>query len=379
MSNNHKTHYNWFIEEQKIVEGPKLGNQFVEDTGLISILDYLLNEQNCPLEIQKNAYKELEILGNNIHQYNQWAREAETNPPKLQKYTAYGEKVNKIHTSQAWKNLKKSSVDEGLICDAYTQKYGQWSRLVQFSKLYLYSASSAYYSCPLAMTDGAAFLLRKLLEQKTKSKNANPKIEEHLPTIQHCYNNLTANNHTKFWTSGQWMTEKEGGSDVTNSTRTLAIPFTKKNKQYYKLNGLKWFTSATESEISITLAKVIDPATQKIDQKLSAFLIKLNSKKSPEKLKPTIDIIQLKDKLGTKALPTAEILLKNHKAILISERGKGVSFISDLLNVTRLYNGAMAVSSMRRLVALNRDFATKRQVFGKKLQDHALYRTTLGK
>ena len=34
------------------------------------------------------------------------------------------------------------------------------SRLHQIAKLYLFSASSGLYSCPLAMTDGAAKILK---------------------------------------------------------------------------------------------------------------------------------------------------------------------------------------------------------------------------
>lgn len=78
----------------------------------------------------------------------------------------------------------------------------------------LYGPSSALFSCPLAMTDGAAFTLREL-----KRNNSNYWSEE----LQVAYDNLTSNNPKKMWTSGQWMTEKRGGSDVTSGTETFAL------------------------------------------------------------------------------------------------------------------------------------------------------------
>ena len=51
-----------------------------------------------------------------------------------------------------------------------------------------------------------------------------------------------------------------------------------------------------------------------------------------------IEIRRLKEKLGTKQLPTAELELHGSKATLISPEGKGVKYISDMLNITRLYN-----------------------------------------
>ena len=59
-------------------------------------------------------------------------------------------------TCEAWKRLKFVSAEEGLIASAYERKQGQYSRLIQMMKNFLFYASSGLYSCPLAMTDGAA-------------------------------------------------------------------------------------------------------------------------------------------------------------------------------------------------------------------------------
>lgn len=52
------------------------------------------------------------------------------------------------------------------------------------------------------------------------------------------------------------MTEKRGGSDVGATTETIAIQY-KENK--YRLYGYKFFTSAAESNVTLALARIIDP------------------------------------------------------------------------------------------------------------------------
>lgn len=43
--------------------------------------------------------------------------------------------------------------------------------------------------------------------------------------------------------------------DVSNSTETIAVSY-KNNK--FKLYGYKWFSSATECEMSLVLARIVD-------------------------------------------------------------------------------------------------------------------------
>ncbi len=77
-----------------------------------------------------------------------------------------------------------------------------------------------------------------------------------------------------------------------------------------------------------------------------------------------IEIVRLKEKLGTRQLPTAELVLDGTEAYLISEPGEGVKFISPMLTITRLYNSTFSVSYARRLVALLKDYSLRRKVFG---------------
>jgi hypothetical protein len=87
--------------------------------------------------------------------------------------------------------------------------------------------------------------------------------------------------------------------------------------------------------------------------------------------------VRLKDKLGTRQLPTAELVLQDCIGKLVSPVGQGIKLISNLMNITRLYNSVCAVSSMRRAVAIARDYAHRRVAFGKVLAAHVLHKETL--
>ena len=81
----------------------------------------------------------------------------------------------------------------GLDCFAYERQLGGLSRIHQAAKLYLFNPASAIYTCPLAMSDGAARLIEVHGDTYLKEKV--------LPL-------LTSRDPATVWTSGQWMTEE---------------------------------------------------------------------------------------------------------------------------------------------------------------------------
>jgi len=92
---------------------------------------------------------------------------------------------------------------------------------------------------------------------------------------------------------------------------------------------------------------------------------------------PEIRVNRLKDKLGTKKLPTAELSLEGLRAWLVGEPGHGVRQITPMLNITRTWNGVTAAGNMRRGMALARDYARKRRAFGAPLAEKPLHVDTL--
>ena len=132
--------------------------------------------------------------------------------------------------------MKLISAEEGLVAIPYSGEFAQYGRLYQVAKLYMFAPASGLFSCPLAMTDGAASTLQLLGVEREALKR------------------LTSRDPKTFWTSGQWMTEPRGGSDVNSSTETVAVA---DEEGRWRLHGYKWFSSATDSDMALTLARVV--------------------------------------------------------------------------------------------------------------------------
>ncbi len=288
-----------------------------------------------------------------------WSLEADANPPQHIPYSPFGERIDTIKVHDSWKKLDELSAREGLIQLGYNPDNLESGRLHQFLKLFLFHPSSAFYSCPLAMTDGAAKLITTLL--KTPLKESEKEI------LTNALTHLTSRDPEHFWTSGQWMTEKTGGSDVGYS-ETVA----KKEGKDYRLYGTKWFTSATTSQMCFTLARTEDAPEG--SRGLSLFFVKLHKEDGSLN---QMQVRRLKDKLGTHALPTAEIDLQGTPATLIGNSGEGVKTISHLFNVTRIYNAVTSVANFFHILHLAIDYSEKRVAFKKRLCDLPLHKRML--
>ncbi|XP_065663665.1 acyl-CoA dehydrogenase family member 11 isoform X3 [Hydra vulgaris] len=333
-----------------VQEKPFLGNQYLDDPLLQNYLAKYL-----PPEVFNLVDKDLKLLGAAVAGYILHHHENVCSfEPQLIQYDAWGKRIDKLVMHPSWNALHDICAEEGLVSIPYVSKLDKWGRLYQAAKLYLFSPSSGLYSCPIAMTDGAASILKARPEQPFKD----------------AYEKLISNNPNLFWTSGQWMTEKKGGSDVVNSTETIAVP---QSDGTFKLHGFKWFTSATDANISLTLAKIVEDGIYQPN--LTLFY--LETKTAAGELNG-ISIEKLKKKLGTRQMPTAELILSGSKAYKLSD-GRGIASIAPMLTITRLHNSVSSVSIMRRLLNLANDYSKKRESFGKKLIEHPLHALTLEK
>ncbi|HET7550274.1 MAG TPA: acyl-CoA dehydrogenase family protein [Gemmatimonadaceae bacterium] len=327
---------------------PALGNQYDDDRVLRSWLRRVL-----PRDMLADVEPELRRLGERASgDILALGEAAEAEPPRHVPYDPWGRRVDRIDTSAAWRELDRISAEEGLVAIGYERAHGSLSRVDQFARLYLFSPSSATYSCPLAMSDGAARCLEVYGDNER---------------LRAAYEHLTTRDPSRFWTSGQWMTERTGGSDVSG-TSTVA----RREGDAFRLYGTKWFTSATTSQMAMTLARIEGaPAGSR---GLSLFYLELRDHDGSLR---DIRVNRLKDKLGTRALPTAELSLEGTPAWLVGEEGRGVRTIATLFNITRIYNACASVAGMRRAIALARDYATRRVAFGKPLSEHPLHVETL--
>jgi alkylation response protein AidB-like acyl-CoA dehydrogenase len=169
------------------------------------------------------------------------------------------------------------------------------------------------------------------------------------------------------WTSGQWMTETTGGSDV-GRTETRAV----READGWRLYGRKWFTSAVTSQMALTLARPEGNPTG--GKGLGMFYVEVRDEHGRLN---GIRVDRLKDKLGTRKVPTAELMLDGTFASIVGPPINGTRSIEPMLAVTRMWNSVCAVSYMRRGLALARSYARSRKAFGQPLEQLPLHVDTL--
>jgi acyl-CoA dehydrogenase len=335
-------------EELFTQTAPELGNQYHDDPLLASWLRRIL-----PAEVHRALEPELAelggIAGGRLYAMQLADRE---NEPRLVQWDAWGQRVDAVEVTPLWREAEALAVRHGLVATAYESEHGRHARIAQFAKVYLFHPSSDVYTCPLAMTDGAA---RTLLEAGNQSL-----VARALPR-------LTSRDPERAWTSGQWMTETTGGSDVGRS-QTRAV----RDGDGWRLYGRKWFTSSVASQMALTLAR--PEGNGPGGKGLAMYFVEL---RDGEGRLNNLRVDRLKDKLGTRKVPTAELMLEGTRAELVGQPVNGTRAIEPMLGVTRMWNSVCAVASMRRGLALARSYAARREAFGQPLSRQPLHLDTL--
>jgi acyl-CoA dehydrogenase len=296
--------------------------------------------------------------------------EAEANPPLLHRYDAWGRRVDRIDTSAGWRTLRDAAVRHALVALPYDPaaraRLGAGARVLQHALLHVYGPESATFTCPVAMTDGAAALL------------ARPEVD---PAVRDRWlPRLTSTDPATAVHSGQWMTESQGGSHLADTGTTAR----RDEQGRWRLTGQKWFCSAADAELAVALARPpgVPTGTSRV---LAPFLVPryagdspLAGAGDPALAAPGLRLHRLKDKLGTRAVPTAEIGLDDAYALPLGDPDRpGLGRMMTLVVITRLHNAAAAAGGMRRGLDLAHAYARARRVAGGPLLGSPLHRATL--
>jgi len=327
-------------------DAPQLAHPYRSDRLLHALLDRAL-----PAVRRHALDADLDALGD--YALLAWQRAAVTTrrKPVLTRWDAWGRRVDRIELTETWQEGPDVATYHAVLASGH--EHHEHARLEEFARVYLYHVASEFYTCPLAMTDGAATVL--------KASGNQALIARALP---HFLSRVAST----FWLSGQWMTETHGGSDVGH-TETVAR---QDADGQWRLHGRKWFSSAVVGEAALALARPEGAGSG--SGALALFYVETMDGAAR---KPELVIDRLKDKLGTHELPTAEIHLDGLPAWPLGELANGVRQVAPMLNVTRTWNAVCAVASMARAIALARDYAERRQAFGRPLIEQPLHAQTL--
>ena len=330
---------------------PRLADPWADDAFLRSWLTRSV-DSDVRREIEPELAEMGELAAGRLHELAVRHRRDE---PVHVPFDAWGRRTDEVRVNAAWQEYARVASERGLVAIGYERANGRFSRVHQFALVHLFHPSSQFYTCPLAMSDGAARTLERLGQDLGATRER---------AIAH----LTTRDPARAWTSGQWMTERTGGSDVGLS-ETVAR---RGDDGVWRLYGVKWFTSAVTSQMALTLAR--PEGNGPGGKGLALFYVELRD--AAGRLR-NIEVLRLKDKLGTRQLPTAELRLDGTPAEPVAGLGDGIRNMASMLNLTRTWNAVCASSTLRRGLALARDYARRRVAFGAPLAEKPLHLETL--
>ncbi len=266
-------------------------------------------------------------------------RRAERNLPLLRTHDRYGRRVDEVELDPSWHWLLRGAVERGIGGLPWREERpgGHLVRAVLFM---LWSNANAGVMCPVSMTYAAV-----------------PALRDGAPELAAEWEpRLTLPDYEQGALAGMAMTERQGGSDVrANITRAQPL-----GDGVYELHGHKWFCSYPPCDVFLVLAQA--PAG------LSCFLIERG---------PGMEFQRLKDKLGTRSLPSSEVEFGGIHGRLVGEEGRGVPTIIRMVNHTRLDCLLGSAAGMRRACLEALHHARHRTTFGALLIDQPAMQNVL--
>jgi len=284
------------------------------------------------------------------------AREADKTPPRLEPRSRQGEDRQTIVKAPAYLAMERIAFGElALAALSHRPALGWPQPLASASKYaltYLFAQSEFGLLCPVNMTDS---LTRTLIRYADETL-----LARYLP-------GLLAEAVEDQLQGAMFMTERWAGSDV-GATETRAV----RAGEAWRLYGDKWFCSNADADLALVLARPEGAPAGTAG--LGLFLMpRLLPSGAPNGYR----IVRLKDKLGTRAMASGEIVLEGAVAWLVGDLSQGFKQMAEMVNQSRLSNGVRSTGIMRRAVHEALTMALGRRAFGQRLIDLPLVRRQL--
>jgi len=282
------------------------------------------------------------------------ARLADRHGPVLHQRDRFGRDVQSIEYHPAYRELEQAAFGEfGIHAMSNARGILGWPDkypvVAKHAFTFLFNQAEFGLGCPINVTDGCAKLLANFGSEELKARYLD---------------GLTQTDMEKLTQGGQFMTEKEGGSDVGTLT-TTAVP----EGDHWRLHGEKWFCSNADAEVVMLLARPegAGPGTSGVGLFLMPRFLDDGSQNHYR-------IVRLKDKLGTRSMASGEIKLEGAVAYAVGRLDRGFVQMAEMVNSSRLSNGVKSTALMRRAHHDAMTVATNRMVFGRRIIDLPLGR-----
>jgi acyl-CoA dehydrogenase len=300
------------------------------------------------------------------------------NPPQLVKYDEWGNEINEVVHHQSAIDTKRDLWENGFLGLRWTDEVrksraGRLPAVVNTGFLYLLNQAETGMACGIGMTSSAAGVI---------NRHAPPEIRDRF--LPH----LTTMDFDQAWAGGMFMTEIRGGSDLASSECTA-----RKTDAGWRVDGSKWFCSNLDAEAILTLARP-EGAPAGLPGLVTFLVPKFRSDGS----RNGIHIKRLKDKLGTKAVPTGEVDFGDAEAYLMGREreggaaraedeastdelaardGRGLNRMMEMVQGSRFGVALMGLGIMRRSFMEAAVYAHHRVAFGQTIASYPLVKETL--
>lgn len=326
-------------------------NFFEIDGDLQSILGSLLT----PNEFE-HALPYLTELGNLVGgELDALSRAADAHPPVLRTYDQRGAVLNAVDYHPAYSAMERIGIEQfGLVAMSHEPVLGfdrPLRHTLKYAFWHLFGQAEFALACPMSMTDAAVRVLRKYGNEDLNNRYAAPMLR-------------TDGTH---FSGAQFMTEKQGGSDVgSNIVRAEQLG------DEWLLWGDKWFCSNVSADVALVLARPDGALAGTAG--LAMFLM---PRLLPDGNMNDFRVNRLKDKLGTRAMASGEVSFTGARAYLVGDLGTGFKQMMSMVNSSRLSNAMRSSALMRRSFVEALTSTTGREAFGGPLVEKPLMRKTL--
>lgn len=279
--------------------------------------------------------------------------------PKLRRYNAYGEEVSEIIVNEGYKQTVAETYATGIV--GYVHKdipeLGHKGNYVySFAQGYLLSQTEPGFYCPVTLTMATAYLFEHYASEELKQK--------FMPHI-------CATGDAELFEGATFLTERQGGSDV--GANVVEAQF---EQGEWRLYGEKYFASNVGMcGVAMVLARQTTN-TQAGSRGLTLFAVPWHD--DDGKLNQ-ITIRRLKDKLGVKAVPSGEVEFNGAKAYVVGDPTKGIYYMLEALNLSRICNAAASVGIMKRALDEAVHYTNGRTAFGQTIADFPMVQHSLGR
>lgn len=264
--------------------------------------------------------------------------------PWLRMFDRFGKRVDEILYPREYQTILKRGYRSGVVWRALEEQ----SLIPTYLLMYAISFHDPGVCCPYTVSLGTAVPL---------AKYGSPELQARfLPQLSRKGDSV--------WQGATWMTEIKGGSDLGAAVETMARPA----GDGWLLTGEKYFTSNAGADLAVVAAR--PEAAAAGVRGLALFLVPRHRKSG----ELNYFVRRLKDKIGTRSVPTGEVELKDSEGYLLGSADSGIYLILEVLNLSRVANSVVSVALAQRAMAGALSYAERRVAFGKPILDHALLR-----